>query len=41
MVEVVEVPENTSYADLGDKKYASFAEIKNEKRSLRSMEPDA
>ena len=29
--EVVEVSENTSYADLGDKKYASFAEIENKK----------
>lgn len=29
--EVVEVSENTSYADLGDKKYASFAEIDNKK----------
>jgi len=33
---VVEIPENTSFADLGDNKYSPFAEIKNKKDRYES-----
>ena len=35
---VVEVPENTSFTDLGDKKYSPFAEITNKKDRYKSWE---